>query len=389
MDSIYLDYAAATPVDPQALQAAEPYFSSQFYNPSAVYQPARNIRKVLERARATVATTLGAKDQEILFTAGGTEANNIAIHGVMRRYPDANIVVSAIEHESVLEPASQYECRIVPVTKKGIVDLKKLESLIDENTVLVSVMYANNEIGTIQPVKEISTLIAKKRAERSNYKLQTTNYPLLFHTDACQAANYLDLQATRLGVDMMTLNGGKIYAMKQSGCLYVKSTAQLERFTFGGGQENGIRSGTENVPAQVAFATMLQKVQADRKSESQRQKTLTNKLFAILSQKLPTITPNGDAKKRLPNNLNLLIPGADGERLVMELDETGVMVATGSACTASSDDPSHVLLALGLSNAEASASLRITLGRLTTEDEIVEAGRRIIEVIRRHGGAGV
>lgn len=374
---IYLDYAAATPVDKAALMAATPYFFDQFYNPSAVYQAARETRRALEAARAGVANVLGAKDQEITFTAGGTEANNIAIHSIMRRFPGKNIVVSSIEHESVLEPASAYERRLAPVTKKGIVDLAKLESLIDEDTVLVSIMYANNEIGTIQPIKDIAELVAKKRTQRSGL-------PLYLHTDACQAANYLDLQVTRLGVDLMTLNGGKIYALKQSGCLYVRVGTELEDFMQGGGQERGVRSGTENVPAQIAFATMLQKVQADRKNESQRLLHLRQLLLATLSQKFPDIALNGDKKKRLPNNLNILVPGADGERLLMELDEAGVMVATGSACTASNDEPSHVLLALGLDQPEANASLRITLGRTTTEDEVETAGERIAEVIAAH-----
>jgi cysteine desulfurase len=378
VQKIYLDYAAATPVDTEALKLAQQYFSDTFYNPSAVYQSARDVRKVLEAARAKVANVLGSKDQEVLFTAGGTEANNIAIQSVMNQFPDGNIVVSSIEHESVLEPASKYERRLAPVTKNGIIDVQALESLIDDQTVLVSVMYANNEIGTIQPLKEVAKVIERKRAARAN------TMPLYFHTDACQAANYLDLQVTRLGVDMMTLNGGKIYSMKQSGCLYIRAGVSLEDFILGGGQENGIRSGTENVPAQIAFATMLQNVQADRKIESARQQVLCDTLFATLLQKIDNLKLNGDGKKRLPNNLNLLIPGADGERLLMELDEAGVMVATGSACTASSDDPSHVLLATGLTAQEASASIRITIGRTTTDAEIAWAAKQMITVLQAH-----
>jgi cysteine desulfurase len=375
---VYLDYAAATPLDVSALQKAQQYFADSFYNPSAVYQSARKVRQALELARGQVASVLGSKDQEILFTAGGTEANNVAIQGVMNKFPNGNIVVSSIEHESVLEPASGYECRIAPVSSSGIVDLSALDSLIDENTVLVSVMYVNNEIGTIQPLKEVAKIIEQKKAARTNA------LPLYFHTDACQAANYLDLQVTRLGVDLMTLNGGKIYAMKQSGCLYIRAGVDLSSFVLGGGQENGIRSGTENVPAQIAFATMLQKVQENRKEEVARQQKMRDEIFAILSQNIPNLQLNGDAKKRVPNNLNLLVPGADGERLLMELDEAGVMVATGSACTASSDDPSHVLLAIGLNDQDASASIRITLGRTTTEEEITQAATQIVRVIEAH-----
>lgn len=382
--SIYLDYAAATPVDDRAIAVMQPFLRDTFYNPSAVYQAARGVRKQLETARGVVANVLGAKDQEIIFTAGGTEANNLAIHGVMRQFPEANIVVSSIEHESVLEPAKQYDCRIAPVTEKGIVDLRALESLIDENTVLVSVMYANNEIGTIQPLKEISTLVAKKRAERSNLSLSTSHYPLYFHTDACQAANYLDLQTTRLGVDLMTLNGGKIYATKQSGCLYVRARVELASLIQGGGQESNLRSGTENIAGIVSFATMLQYVQQERKSEVERMQRISKLFFATLSQRTEEIFLNGSEKHRLPNNIHVTISGADGERLLMELDEAGVQVATGSACTASNDQPSHVLRALGLSAADASSSIRITLGRPTTEKEAQYAAEKMSEVIRSH-----
>lgn len=378
---IYFDYAAATPVDLAAFKAAQVYFSDNFYNPSAVYESARSVRKKLEASRATVASVLGAKDQEILFTAGGTEANNIAVHGIMQSFPGGNIVVSSIEHESVLEPVKQYEHKIVKTNPTGIIDLEDLARCIDDKTVLVSVMYANNEIGTIQPLKEVSALIQSIRKNRTR---AGNSMPLYLHTDACQAANYLDLQVTRLGVDLMTLNGGKIYAMKQSGCLYISAGVKVKPFVLGGGQESGLRSGTENVPAQIAFATMLQNVQLERKQEARRLQTLSNKLFAKLSQNLKDLEINGETKKRLPNNLNIMLPGVDGERLLMELDEVGLMVATGSACTASNDDPSHVLLAIGRTPEEASASIRISLGRHTTEQQILEAADRIITAVRAH-----
>jgi cysteine desulfurase len=371
-------------MDQRAISAMKPFLGENFYNPSAAYQAARQVRASVEGARHSVAQTLGAKTQEIIFTAGGTEANNIAIHGIMSQYPKGNIVVSAIEHESVLEPAAQYECRIAPVDASGIIDIDKLEKLIDENTVIVSVMYANNEIGTVQPIKQISDVIAKKRLERSSGELGSDTYPLYFHTDACQAANYLDLSVTRLGVDLMTLNGGKLYAMKQSGCLYVRAGVELGIFISGGGQEAGVRSGTENVGALHSFATMLQSVQQNRKSESKRLQELSYHLFATLSQKNNDISLNGHSSRRLPNNLNIHIPGVDGERLLMELDEAGLMVATGSACTASNDQPSHVLLACGLTEQEAASSLRITLGRQTTLEEVERAADILAQVILRH-----
>ena len=378
---IYLDYAAATPMDEAAVTAMNPYLTKQFYNPSAVYEPARSVRRNLEEARATVASVLGCKDQEVLFTAGGTEANNIAIHGVLSQYPKANIVVSSIEHESVLEPANKYQRIITPVNSKGIVDLLALKQSINNQTVLVSVMYANNEVGTVQPLKEIAAYLQTvKQLRREN----GNKLPIYLHTDACQAANYLDLQTSRLGVDMMTLNGSKIYAAKQSGCLYVSASVELTTFIQGGGQERKIRSGTENVPSQIAFATMLQKVQTNRKVEGQRLQQIRDIFIATMLQKNSDISINGDLKRRLPNNAHLTVPGADGERLLMELDEAGVLVATSSACTASSNEPSHVLLALGLSISDANASLRITFGAPTTTEDAEEAARRIISVIQTH-----
>lgn len=377
---IYLDYAAATPVDDTAVAAAKPYITDQFYNPSAMYQPAREVRAAVERARGHVADVLGSRDQEVYFTAGGTEANNLAIHGVMRAYPDAHLIVSAIEHESVLEPAKQYNHTIAPVNAKGIIDIDGLKMLIRPDTALISVMYANNEIGTVQPVKRLTELVNTVRTQRKSTGNST---PLYLHTDACQAANYLDLQVTRLGVDMMTLNGGKIYSYKQSGCLYINKSVQLSPLILGGGQESGIRSGTENVSGLIAFATMLQKVQRVKQSEVDRLKKLSSNLFAKLSQYDSTIILNGDATKRLPNNINITIAGIDGERLVLELDELGIMAATGSACTASNDEPSHVLRAIGLSNHDANSSLRLTLGRGTTDQQIEYAAKCIHEAVQK------
>jgi cysteine desulfurase len=378
---VYLDYAAATPMANEAIEVMQPFLQERFYNPSAVYQQAREVRKVVETARAQVANVLGAKQQEIIFTAGGTESNNLAISGVMSQFEDGEMLVSSIEHESVLEPAGKFNTKQIPVDKNGIIQINKIAELITDGTVLISVMYANNEIGAVQPIKELAAIVKVIRADRVKKGVKT---PLYLHTDACQAANYLDLQVARLGVDLMTLNGGKIYGPKQSGCLYVKAGIQLNPLVYGGGQEGGLRSGTENVAALLSFATMLQKVQGIRKDEAQRLLKLKNMLFATLSQKISDIQLNGHKLKRLPNNLNITIDKVDGERLLMELDEAGVMVATGSACTASNDEPSHVLLACGLSPEEASASIRITLGQNTTEVEIQNAGQVISEVVNKH-----
>ncbi len=264
---VYLDYAAATPLSDNVRAAMEPYFSQRFYNPSAIYLASKSVAKDVLKARSAVAVWIGARPTEIVFTAGGTEANNLAIHGIMQLYPEANLVISAIEHESVLRPAAQYDVRKARVQANGRLNLDDLEHLIDEQTVLVSIMYANNEIGTVQPLKQVAQLVAQIREDR---RIRGSSHPIYLHTDGCQAANYLDLQTSRLGVDLMTLNGGKIYGPKQSGALFVKSNVSLEPLIRGGGQERGMRSGTENVAGIVGFATALDEAQTMRRAEAER-----------------------------------------------------------------------------------------------------------------------
>ncbi|HEX4774748.1 MAG TPA: cysteine desulfurase family protein [Candidatus Saccharimonadales bacterium] len=357
---IYMDYAAATPLDEQVLAAMQPFWSEQFYNPSASYEAARAVRQALAEARGKVAHWLGAKPSEIIFTAGGTEANNLAIHGVMQRFPKSNIVVSGMEHESVLEPARQYDCREVKLQTDGRIDLEDLRRQIDNKTVLVSLMYANNEVGTVQPLREIAKIVEEKRRGRADL-------PLYFHTDAAQAANYLDLHVARLGVDLMTLNGGKIYGPKQSGALYVRAGIQLSPLIQGGGQERGLRSGTENVAAAVGMAMALDVAQSVRHEEASRLQKLQQAFLDLVEKELPQSKVNGSLKYRLPNNMHLTIPDKDNERLLIELEEAGVLAAAGSACSASSEEPSHVLKALGLSDDDARASLRFTMGRGSDE----------------------
>lgn len=377
MKMIYLDHAAATPVDPVVLEAMQPYYNKLFYNPSAAYLPAQAVAKDLAAARARVAAVLGAKPAEIIFTAGGTEANNLAIHGIMRRYPGSKLVVSAIEHESVLQPAQQYTSTITTVGPDGRVDLDKLNQQIDDQTVLVSIMYANNEIGTIQPIKEVAKIIARVRDDRRQRGL---DLPLYLHTDACQAANYLDLHVSRRGVDLMTLNGGKIYGPKQSGALFKRAGVELAPLIYGGGQEYGLRSGTENVAANIGFAVALEMAQKTRHAESRRLQILQQQFFKQLADQLPAAIVNGSQKQRLPNNLHLTLPGHDNERLLIKLEEHGVLAAAGSACSASHEEPSHVLRAIGRSAAEARASLRLTMGRPTTADDVNKTVKKLFTI---------
>lgn len=362
--SVYLDHAAATPMDPAVLTAMQPYFADQFYNPSATYLAGKQVRQAVDDARVRIARWLGARPIEVTFTAGGTEADNLAIHGVMQQFPGANCVVSAIEHDAVLRPARAYDCRTAPVKPDGLIDIDALNGLIDDQTVLVSVMYANNEIGTVQPLKQAAQLLAKKRAARTN------GLPLYFHTDACQAANYLDLHVSRLGVDLLTLNAGKIYGPKQVGALYIRTGVQLHAQTLGGGQERALRSGTENVPGIIGFARALDITQTMRSAEVLRLQQLQRQCIQLLEDQIPGVVINGSRKSRLPNNVHITIPGRDNERLMMQLDEQGILVAQGSACSASSEEPSHVLTAIGLSDADARSSLRLTMGRSTTSDQI-------------------
>jgi cysteine desulfurase len=377
-DFVYLDHAAATPLDPAVADVMMPFWTEQFYNPSATYAPAVAVHKSLAAARVRVAGVLGARPSEIIFTAGGSEANNLAIHGVMRTWPDSNIVVSAIEHDSVLAPARRYDCREAAVGPDGRLQLDKLLAKIDDQTVLVSVMYANNEVGTLQPIRELARALTEVRRAR---QAAGSDRPLLLHTDACQASNYLDLHVARLGVDLMTLNGGKVYGPKQSGALYVKAGVSLTPLIDGGGQEQGLRSGTENVPAIIGFAQAFEQAQAMRQAEAKRLQSLQQTAFKQIGELLPQAVVNGSIKQRLPNNLHLTIPGADNERLLLQLEAKGILAAAGSACSASDEEPSHVLRAMGMSDEDARASLRLTMGRATTAEHMDWAIRTLAELV--------
>lgn len=376
---IYLDYAAATPLDPAVEAAMKPYWRQKFYNPSATYLAGRGIAADIAQARASVARQLGAKPSEIIFTAGGTESDNLAINGVMQRFPNAKLLVSAIEHEAVLQAAESYAHEIIPVTDKGFVDTKSLAQRIDDTTVLISVMYANNEIGTIQPLRQVADTIKQVLTDR---RQRGNPLPLLLHADASQAANYLDLHVSRLGVDLMSLNGGKIYGPKQTGALYVKAGLNLAPQIKGGGQERGLRSGTENVAGIIGFAKALEIAQILRPTELKRLQQLQTNFIKQLQASIPSVAING-GNQRLPNNVHVTIPGTDNERVMMQLDEQGIVCAVGSACSASNEEPSHVLKAIGLTDAAAQASLRFSMGRKTTQKELVTTVRALQTIVNQ------
>lgn len=375
---IYADYAAATPLDSAVLAAMQPFFVDEFFNPSAPYLAARSVRHKVESARAEIAKTLGTRPREILFTAGATEANNLAVHGIMQQYPNAKVLVSAIEHDSVLEPAKKYNYAIIPVNKNGHIDLNRLEDMIDDTTVLISVMHANNEVGTVQHLSEVGDMLMAVRQER---RARGVELPLYFHSDAAQALNYLTVFPHRSGVDLLSLNGGKIYGPKQSGILFVGSGTKLASLIQGGGQEEGLRSGTENVAAIIGLATAVVQAVALREQESKRLGELRSIFSQSLTSRAPGVQQTVQTDFCLPNIVSLLVPGKDNERFMMELDERGVQCGVGSACSASNDEPSHVLKALGLSDEQSQTSLRFSFGRQTTKEDVLTIVGHLAELI--------
>lgn len=371
---IYLDHAAATPVDPRVLKAMLPYFSDNFFNPAAAYTPAREVRADFEEARHRLAMAIGARPAEIVLTAGATESDNIALHGVT-----GEVVTTAIEHPAVLALARARGCNILPVDHEGQINLAELKAAITDQTELVSVCYVNSETGTAADLKAISEVLAECRAERRSRNLKRQ---LLLHTDASQAVGVCDLNVARLGVDLMTLNAGKCYGPKQTGLLYVRGGVMLRPLIYGGGQEMGLRAGTENVANAVGFAVALELAERLRKSETKRLSVMRRKLVAYLQTELPNAQINGSKAHQSPAILNFSVPGLDGERAVFALDEHGVMVSTGSACAANRGTRSHVLLALGLSPELVDGSIRLSLGRLVDDAKLTELEQILAPVIK-------
>jgi cysteine desulfurase len=375
---IYLDYAAATPMDPAVIKAMQPYFSDNFYNPSATYLAAKAVKNELDAARSSVAQILGAKPAEIIFTSGATEANNLAIQGVMDQFPQGELLISAIEHDSVYEPAQRFKHQEIPVDSTGLIILNKLSNLMSDKTLLISVMLVNNELGTIQSLREVSALVSKVRKQRL---AKDNHLPLYLHTDAAQAGNYLDIHASRLGIDLMSLNGGKLYGPKQSGGLFVKAGTKIKPLVVGGGQEFGVRSGTENVAGAIGFARALELASANKNTELKRVAELRDLFEDAIAAKVPQTEFNGSKKHRAPHISNVRFDGFDNERLMMELDEKGIICALGSACSASSELPSRTLQAIGLDRPQIQSSLRFSLGKHTSQKDIETTAAAIADLI--------
>lgn len=368
---IYLDHAAATPVSKKVLEAMEPYFTEDFFNPSAAYLPAKKVAADYADAKGVIAHAIGAKASDLIITAGATEANNLAFTAVM----DGSVLYLETEHDSIRRVAEQHNGESVKVLPNGLIDLDDLRKKITDKTELISVSLVNNELGTIQPLAEIAGIIKEVKLGRMKRGIKTQ---LLLHSDASQALNLLDISVARMGVDLLTLNAAKIYGPKGVGALYVSHEARLKPLTFGGGQENGLRSGTENVPGVIGFAKAVE-LAKEHSNGNRKKYTVWRKLLLSELQGYELI----NKKHTLDNFVVLCYNGIDAERLVFLLEEKEVYVATGAACAASKGVKSHVLKAIGLTEEQIAGSLRITLGETNNEAQIHEASKIINEVVKK------
>jgi len=369
---IYLDNAATTPVDPAVFSKMKPYFMEKYGNASSIHQIGQEARQAIENARQQVAIFLNCLPEEVYFTSGATESDN-TIKGIIEKakfqgVKNPHIITSAIEHKAVLdlcqvlEKKGIVELTVLPINKDGLVEIKTVEKAIKKNTVLISIMYANSEIGTIQPIREIGQLIKKLNSKKKD--------KIFFHTDAVQAINYLNCEVNYLNVDLLSLSGHKIYGPKGIGVLYIRKGTPISSLIRGGGHERGVRSGTENVPGIVGLGEAVNRVNKVNHSQNQKIKQLRNKLITGILRDIPKVSLNGSAKERLPNNAHFSFEGIEGEGIVFDLSSKGVFASTSSACASHSLAPSHVLLAIGLKAEDAHSSVRFTLGKQTTSSNI-------------------
>jgi cysteine desulfurase len=378
MRRIYMDHAATTPIHPEVTEAMLPYLGERFGNPSSVYTEGREARKAVEAARSQVAEALGADPTEIYFTSGGTEADNLALIGTARanRKRGDHIITTAVEHHAVLEPCHYLEkegfrVTYLPVDGAGLVDPEGVRVALTPSTVLVSVMHANNEIGTVQPIEEISSICREAG--------------VYLHTDAVQTAGALDVEVNRLGVDLLSVSAHKLYGPKGTGCLYVRKRTKVQGILLGGGQERRMRSGTENVAGIVGFGAAMELAARECRERSDHVRPLRDRLIEGILENIPHTELNGHRQRRLPNNVNVRFSYIEGEAICLRLDFQGIAASTGSACSSENLEASHVLLALGVAPEEAHGSLRLTLGRdNTTEDVdyVLEKLPPIIEGLR-------
>ena len=385
MKEIYMDHSSTTYVDKRALEAMQPYFSDIYGNPSSFHSVGKLAKDAVESSREKIAKIIGSKIDEVIFTAGGTESNNLAILGYARANKEKgnHLITQKTEHHSVLEAMEHLEKKegfkvmYLGVDEYGTVDPAAVEAAITKETLLVSIMYANNEIGTIQSIAEIGKIVEAKKKEFGS--------ALRFHVDACQAAGSLEMDVNKLHVDLMTANGSKMYGPKNVGMLYIKSGIKLQPLMFGGPQERTLRPGTENVPGIVGFARAFELAQTEKEAENARLMMIRDRLITGILQTIPKSILNGHPTNRLPNNVNISILDIEGEAFVLYLDAKGVCASTGSACTSASLDPSHVIIATGLPYEAGHGSLRLTLGKRNTMEDaehVISILPEIVEKLR-------
>ena len=378
MSRIYLDYAATTPTDPRVIEAMIPYFNEKFGNPSSIHGYGQEAMEAIDHARQSLSNLIGAKPSEIVFTGSGTEADNTAIKsiGFALRDKGNHIITTCIEHHAVLHTcdfmeSQGFEVTVLPVDQYGCVAMSDVENAVKRETILISMMHANNEIGTIQPIAEIGALARKKS--------------ILFHTDAVQTVGHLELDVEKMSIDLLSLSAHKFYGPKGVGALYIREGTPFIPFMDGGAQEGGRRSSTYNVPGIVGLGRAAEIAKEEMEEEHVRIAVLRDRLRDHIKNNIGGIHLNGHPEKRLANNLNISVEHAEGEALLMNLDLEGVAASSGSACSSGSTDPSHVLTAINLSNEMARGSLRLTLGRYTTEEEVdrtAEIMKRVVEHLR-------
>ena len=374
---IYMDHTAGKPVDPRVVEAMLPYMSASYGNPSSIHSLGQEAKQAIEDARAKVAVLVNAERKEsIIFTSGATESNNIAIKGFANRNKDrgTHIITSSIEHMSVLNPVKflstrGFKASFLPVDQYGFVSLETLEREITPETILVSIMYANGEIGTIQPIKEISQIVHAKKA--------------VLHADATAAVGQVSIDVQAEGIDLLTISSNDIYGPKGTGALYVKQGTRIEPIIHGGGQEQGLRSGTENLPGIVGFGKATELAKAEMQQESERLVKLRDRFIKGLVGAVPYSFLNGHPAKRLPNNVAVRYSFIEGESMLLSLDMMGVAASSGSACTAKTLEPSHVLIAIGLKHEEAHGSLLFTLGKQNTEEEVDYVISVLPDIVKR------
>ncbi|MDO8463001.1 MAG: cysteine desulfurase family protein [bacterium] len=385
--SIYLDHAATTPTDPRVVASMAPYFTEEYGNPSSLYTTGRRAKQALDDARARISRVFACTPEELIFTASGTESDNMAVLGIARAHATRgkHLITTAIEHHAVLSAVAHlakregFDTTILPVDAYGMVTPEQVASALREDTTLVSIMLANNEIGTIEPIAKIAHAIRQWKEQHGRTRADAP----FFHTDACQASGFLDLDVQKLGVDLMTVNGSKCYGPKGIGVLYKRRGVRIEPLVFGGGQEQRMRSGTENVPGAIGLATALEIATGDREAESTRLTTLRDWFISEVQQRVPKVVLNGHPTDRLPNNVNVSILDIEGEAALLYLDAKGIAAATGSACDSQTLDPSHVILAIGRPYEYAHASIRFTFGRATTREELAEVLDELPAIVKR------